>query len=150
MIKESDLKIMAALRKDARQTLTSISKQTKIPVSTIYDRIRKHENGVIKKHTSILDFPRMGYNIRLNFLLKVKNQWKFKEFISKHKNVNSAFRVEGEFNFMMDCIFKQMNEMQSFTEKIEEFGIEKKQTNFIIEEVVRENFMNMGVNEDGK
>lgn len=146
MIKESDLKIMSALRNNSRQTLTKISKQTKIPVSTVYDRIKVHEKNAIKKHTSILDFPKIGYNIRLNILLKIKEKEKFNDFVSNNENINSAFRLEGDFEFMIDCIFKEMNEMKRFMEKINEFGIEKRQYHFITDEIIRENFMDGGKN----
>jgi len=141
---------MSALRKNARQTLTNISKQTKIPVSTIYDRIKKHEKGIIKKHTSILDFSKIGYNIRLNLLLKIKEKEKFQDFILKNMNINSVFKIEGDFNFAIDCIFKQMDEMQYFMEKLNQLGIIKKQTHFVTEEIIRENFMNMEADKNGK
>lgn len=143
MIKESDLKIMSALRQDARQTLTKISEKTGIPISTIYDRIKTHENGVIKKHTSILDFPKIGYNIRLNVFARANNREKFLEFISRNKNVNSVFRIDGEYDYMIDCIFKDMKQMKSFLEELERAGVENHKVNYIIDEIIRENFMNM-------
>lgn len=149
-VKEVDVQIMSALRKDARQTLTNISKLTKIPVSTVYDRINAHEGGVIKKHTSILDFPHLGYNIRTNIQVSVKDKERFLNFISNHRNVNSLFRTEGEYDFMIDCIFKQMTEMQSLMEGLEEAGVEKKQAHFITEELIRENFMNYEANKNDR
>jgi DNA-binding Lrp family transcriptional regulator len=141
MLKESDLKIFAALRADSRQTLSNISKKTEIPVSTVYDRIRLHENGVIKKHTSILDFPKIGYNIRLNVMLSPKDRNKFLDFIGSNQFVNSAYKIDGNFDFMIDCIFKYMNQMHSFMEELEKIGLEKKQTYYVIEELLRENFL---------
>ncbi len=49
---QKDLKILAYLRQDARMPLTSMSKKTGIPVSTIFDRLRNNENNVIFLNSS--------------------------------------------------------------------------------------------------
>ncbi len=144
MIKESDMKIISELRSNARQTLTNISKVTKIPTSTIYDRIKLQEKNIIKKHTSILDFPSIGYNIRLHLMINTKDKNKFSEFINDNPNINTAFSTEGEYNFIMDCIFQKMDEMQSFMEELEKQDIERKHSSFITDQIISENFMNGG------
>jgi Lrp/AsnC family transcriptional regulator, leucine-responsive regulatory protein len=141
-LKITDIKIMSVLRKNSRQPLTKISRQTKIPVSTIYDRIKTHEGSIIKKHTSILDFPKLGYNIRLYLLLKSRNRQDMQEFLRKHPNVNSAFLIEGNYDFIIDCIFKEMLDMQNFMELVDKTGIITKETHFVTNEFTRENFMN--------
>ncbi|MBU4209210.1 MAG: winged helix-turn-helix transcriptional regulator [Proteobacteria bacterium] len=39
MIKKTDLIIISSLRQNAREKLTEMSRKTRIPVSTIFDRI---------------------------------------------------------------------------------------------------------------
>lgn len=138
-MKQSDLKILAELRKNSRQTLTNISKNTKIPVSTVYDRIRACEEKIIKKHTSILDFPKMGFNIRANILVEASETQTFEEFVLEHKNINSVFRINSDFNFIIDCIFREMSEFQNFIESLTKITI-KKQVHFVVDELKRENF----------
>ena len=61
----SDLLILANLRKDARAKLTTISKQAKIPVSTIFDKINTYTmNGLINKSTSLINFEKLGYQVK--------------------------------------------------------------------------------------
>lgn len=141
-MKESDIKIISALRTNSRQTLTKISKKTNVPVSTIYDRIKIHDGKILKKHTTIIDFPKIGYNIRLHMMLKIANKPEFNDMLRESKNVNSVFRVEGDFDFILDCIFKEMSEMQEFMCDINNYGIEMKQVHFVTDEILRENFMN--------
>jgi DNA-binding Lrp family transcriptional regulator len=143
-MKECDIKILSALRNNSRQTLTKISKQIKIPVSTIYDRIKINEGNTIKKHTSILDFPKIGYNIRLYLLIKTNKKDLLRDFLKQHQNVNSCFMIEGEYNFIVDCIFREMIEMQKFMESIENKEIDVKQIHYVTDEITRENFMNGG------
>ncbi|MBR9691938.1 winged helix-turn-helix transcriptional regulator, partial [Candidatus Woesearchaeota archaeon] len=68
---KKDLKIIAYLRQNARMPLTKMSRKTQIPVSTIFDRLKMNENSLIVKHTSLLDFSKLGYNTRANITLKV-------------------------------------------------------------------------------
>jgi len=60
MLPEKDLLILKHLRNNARKTLTSISKETNIPTSTVFDRLRIHEKGIIKKYTSIIDIENLA------------------------------------------------------------------------------------------
>jgi len=70
-MKEKELLLLSHLRSNARKNLTNISKETGIPISTIFDKIRKYEGDVIKKFTSLLDFGKLGYDIRVSVMLKV-------------------------------------------------------------------------------
>jgi len=144
MIKKRDLKILTHLRVNARQKLTDISKNTGIPVSTIFDRIRHNENSVIKKHTSLLDFSKLGYQTRVNILLKTKKEQreKLNGFLSNHSSINSAFKINQDFDFLIDCVFSNMKELEYFLEDLEEkFNIEKKQVHHVIEDIKLESFL---------
>ncbi|MFT4303809.1 MAG: winged helix-turn-helix transcriptional regulator [Candidatus Woesearchaeota archaeon] len=141
MIKDCDIKILTELRKNSRQPLTNISKNTDIPVSTVYDRIRASEKYVIKKHTSILDFPKIGYSIRAGVLANFDDQAGFIEFSKNNYNINSVFKMEGDYQFMIDCIFSRMLDFQLLMKEFEKYGIKEKLAHFITEEIVRENFV---------
>lgn len=57
----TDLKILAMLQEDARQTYTAIGKSLGIAHSTVYDRIKRlMEFGVIKKYTIVIDAEKAG------------------------------------------------------------------------------------------
>jgi DNA-binding Lrp family transcriptional regulator len=57
----TDLRILEALQKDARQTYTAIGRSLGIAHSTVYDRIKRMElHGVIKKYTTIVDAEKSG------------------------------------------------------------------------------------------
>ena len=71
---KKDLLILSNLRKNARMSLTNMSKSTHIPISTIFDRLKLHESGLIKKHTSLIDFEKLGFNTRANVCIKVDKE----------------------------------------------------------------------------
>ena len=140
-VKESDMKILSELRKGSRQTLAEISRKTKISISTIYDRIKFHEKELIKKHTSIVDFELLGYGLRANMLLSTRNKEGLKEYLKENLNVNSAFEINGGYDFMIDCIFANMSECRDFVESFDKFDVDKKEVHYVIDDFKVESFM---------
>jgi DNA-binding Lrp family transcriptional regulator len=144
MLKPTDMKFIAELRQDARQTLTEISKKTKIPISTLYDKLKLHEGSLIAKHTTILDFAKLGYNCRANVMLKASREDKeaLCSYLKVHHSVNNLFKINNGFDYLTELIFPNVKEMEDFIEELEQkFKIETKQTNYIIDEMRREEFL---------
>jgi len=143
-MKKTDLMIISSLRRNAREKLTNISKKTRIPVSTIFDKIKTYETGLINKHTALIDFNKLGYNTRANIILKVnkKDKSEMKNFLLKHKNINSALKINNGFDFLIEAIFTNIKEVEDFLELLEEnFKIKSKQVFYIIEELKKESFL---------
>ena len=139
-----DLKIIAYLRKDARIPLTRLSRKTNIPVSTIFDRLKAKEKDVIVKHTSLLDFGKLGYHTRANIAVRVdrEDKDKLKEHLLKNPLVNSVYRINNGYDFMIEGVFKQIKDMEEFIDTLEQrFKILDKKTFFIIEDLKKEEFM---------
>ena len=143
MLSKKELIIMSHFRKNARLNLTKISRDTGVPVSTIYDKLKKYEGSIIKKHTALVDFQKLGYELRVNVLLKSSNSSKGElcNFLLKFPNINSLLRINNGFDFLAEGIFRNMAEVQSFYEKLEKFNIQQIQEFFIIEDIKRESFL---------
>jgi Lrp/AsnC family transcriptional regulator, leucine-responsive regulatory protein len=144
MISKKDLMIVSNLRKNARETLTNMSKATHIPISTIYDKLRLHEGGLIKRHTCLLDYNQLGYSTRANVLLRVdrSSREELKDYLVKHNNVNSVSKINNNYDFMVEMIFKEIKELESFLENLEDrFKIKAKQVFYVIEDLKREDFL---------
>ena len=141
---QKDLKIIAHLRRNARIPLTNMSKKTRIPVSTIFDRMKMHENNIIKKHTCLLDFEKMGFHTRANINISVHKDDKdeLKEFLIRNAVVNSLYKINNGYDFMIECVFKNLKDLEEFIELIESsYEIFEKQVYYIIEEIKKEEFM---------
>ena len=144
MIGKKDWLLLTHFRKNARKSLTNISRETRIPVSTIFDKLKKYEGALIKKHTSLLDFGKLGFSIRTNILIKSDKDSKInlQEFLLKNCNVNSVYKIDSGFDFLIEGIFKHIKELHDFLEKLEEnFKIEAKQVYYIVDELKREAFL---------
>ena len=143
-ILEKDLLILSYLRSNARETLTNISKKTNIPISTIYDRLKANEDVLIKKHTCLIDFQMLGYNTRAKIVLKVgkKDKDTIKDALMAFENVNSVYKINNGFDYMLDVIFRNIKELEAFLERLDEkFSIKSKQVYYVIEDLKSECFM---------
>ncbi len=67
-----DEDILAELRKDAKVSLKQLAKKFGVPLSTLYQRIKKLEElGIIKNYTVDLDWRKLGYGIKAYVLVYV-------------------------------------------------------------------------------
>lgn len=143
-MKAKDLQLIAYLRQNARMPLTKISKKTKIPVSTIFDRLKFNEDEIIVKHTTLLNFGKLGYHTRANITLKVDREDKeeLQDYLIRQGVVNSLYRINNGFDFMIEGVFKQIKDMEEFLDNLEKkFKIMDKKSYFIIEDLKKEEFM---------
>jgi Lrp/AsnC family transcriptional regulator, leucine-responsive regulatory protein len=142
---KKDLLIISYLRSDARATLTELSKKTSIPISTIFDRMKQHQHDLfIKKHTTLIDFAKLGYNTRANILIKVDIDARedVRKYLLNNLNVNSVYKVNSAHDFLIDAVFKNIKELEEFQEKMEgKFKIRNKQVYHVVDEIKKEEFM---------
>lgn len=138
-----DILLMTYFRRNARENLTQISRWTSIPVSTIFDKLREFERGLIQRHTTLIDFRKLGFDIRIDILFKVakESREEFKEFLINNENVNSIYRINSGYDYLVEGIFRDMSDLQRFMELLERFKIEAKQELFILEDIKRESFL---------
>lgn len=143
-MKSSDLLLLTFLRQDARRTLTDISRKTRIPISTLYDKLKCQEKGLIMKHTTLIDFALLGFNCRANILLSTSREEKdrLRSYLNEHPCINSLFKINNGFDFLAEGIFLNVKELEEFMEIVEQkFRIAEKKTFYVIEDVKRECFM---------
>ena len=144
MLPKKDLLILANLRNNARESLTTMSKKTSIPVSTIYDKIRLHQKGLIKKHTTLIDFGQLGFHTRANILIKMEREEreKAKDFLVKHHHVNSVYKISSGFDYLVEAIFKNVKDVEDFMDVLQDrFKILQTQIYYVVEDLKNEAFM---------
>ncbi|HII71505.1 TPA: Lrp/AsnC family transcriptional regulator [Candidatus Woesearchaeota archaeon] len=114
-MKRKDLLILSYLRRDARQRLTNISRRTHIPVTTIYDNVRRYEKEFITKHSSLIDFRKLGFNAKTNVALKVgSNRSEVLDYLQDHPNVNSLYRTDSEYDLLVELVFRELRDVDDF------------------------------------
>ncbi|MFH1316702.1 MAG: hypothetical protein ABII01_04235 [Candidatus Woesearchaeota archaeon] len=144
MISKKDAQIISHLRNNARKKITSISLQTNIPVTTIYDKVRNHEKKFIKKNTCLLDFQQFGMMAMAYISVKVNKEGRkdLQDFLHKKSNVNSLFITNFGSEFLFQCVFKNNSDVHNFADEIEtRFPIIDIKVFNIIEELKCEDFL---------
>jgi DNA-binding Lrp family transcriptional regulator len=143
--KSTDLLIVSHLRRDSRVGLTRMSRETRIPVSTIFSKLGTYKRtGLIKKNTSIVSFERLGYGTKalIFFSTQKEEREKLVELLNRSRNVNSLFRVNSGWDLVAEVIFANLNEIEDFLETIDaEVSVKDKKVFYILEEFKREEFM---------
>lgn len=140
---EEDIKVLALLRQDSRQRLVDISKRTGIPVSTVFARLRLYLGSYVRRYTCLLNYDRLGYSIRVAMLLKVKpqNRQGLAGFLAKKPNVNSLYRVNNGYDFMVEAVFRDLNEVEGFLEEAEAGFGAKNQMHYLLENLKEQEFL---------
>ena len=144
-MKESDLKIIAKLRKNARNKVTNIAKDMKIPVTTIYDKIRsQYKKGIYTKHASLIDYSKLGYfaNSFLTIKVEKNDREKLKNFLNAHPNINSIYRIDSGHDFMIETVFENVGKQRDFIDETENlFHINEIRPFTILQEIKKEGFL---------
>lgn len=141
---KKQIDLLLQLRKDGRQPLTEISRKINMPVSTIFDRLKQNRNNMIKRFTCLLDFSKVGFNCRAHMVFRIRKDQRqeMQQHLLKHPNVNSVYKINNGYDFLVETVFKDLKEADEFAEKVDErFKVHEKNVYYIIEDLAREAFM---------
>ncbi|MBU0665959.1 MAG: hypothetical protein ABIC91_04745 [Nanoarchaeota archaeon] len=131
--------ILKQLRKNSRKSISKIAREEKIATTTVFEEQQKLEK-IIHKHTTIVDFRKLGFGQRNLLFVKAKNKQALFSFLSKHPNINNFHKVES-FNFGFETVFANMKQFYDFLEQLEQFEIEDLHKYELIEDIKREEFL---------
>lgn len=140
---EKKLSILKHLRSNARKSFINISERIGMPLTTVFDNYKKFRNKeIITKHTSLLDFKKLGFYFRSFVFVKTKDKEEMLCYLKDHGNVNSVFKINN-YDYLVDAVFPSIKEYYYFLEHIQDFNIQKLETHNVIEHLKREEFFSM-------
>lgn len=141
-MKEIDFCVLGELRKDARQSLVSISEKTGIPASTVFKVVKRlEEKGIVKGYSSCVDYSHLGFGITAFISLKADDRDALKDFLMREPCVNNMAKISGEYDFVVEVLFEGMLGMEDFVEKLSGFSGLRKGMHYITEELKKEEFV---------
>ena len=138
---EQDKCIIAQLRKDARASLTSISKSTGITISTLFERLKQLRGQAITKFTCIVDFKRLGLHAHSLAVYSVSraNKKALQKYLRVHPNVNSVYRINHKYDFLVELVFDGLLAQEEFIDKTDElFGTRHHHIFYLVDILSRE------------
>ncbi|MBD3362015.1 winged helix-turn-helix transcriptional regulator [Candidatus Woesearchaeota archaeon] len=145
-ITEKDLKILAELGKNSKNTVALISAATGVPVTTVHNRIKQMErSGVIKKYTLELNHAILGNTltaylmIHTNTMLANGMKVNQKDIANEIKEIKGVEKVEllaGHGDILTKVRAKDTAELnESVMQKVRKIdGVDKTQTMVVLEE----------------
>lgn len=138
------IELLTELRKNSRTSLTDISRTIHVPVSTLFDTMKHQVPRLIRKYTCVLDFQSMGFACRAHVVLRVDKDEReeIRNFLTKHQNVNSVYKINNGYDFLVESVFKELKGLEDFIEQLDcKFKIKEKKVYYILEDIAREVFM---------
>jgi DNA-binding Lrp family transcriptional regulator len=147
-MEKKDLLLIVALRQDSRKKSSRIARELRVPISSVHENIEKNKEKYLSRFTALLDFEKLGYTIRANiaFAVAPQDRDRLKDFLRKQDCVNSLYKINAGFDFLVEVVFKTVEELEAFVEVIEKsHTIYGKQIHYILKEIVREKFMSSSV-----
>lgn len=118
-MEKKELKVLIELRKNSRAHYAAIGRKTGMALSSVFETAGRIKG--VKKHIALLDFPKLGFPVRIFMALKPKENKKeeLAEFLKINHSINTAFRSYNGFDFFIDAIFSDMEKACDFMEKTE-------------------------------
>ncbi len=142
---EKDKQILDLLKQDSSLTTSKISKKTRIPITTIHNRIQKLKRlGIIKNYTLNIDYEKLGKSITSYILLTVNqtltsgkktSQQEIGKKIKAHDDIEIVDIVTGSTDMIIKVRTDSMSSLNSLLtndlRKID--GVDKTQTMMVLE-----------------
>jgi DNA-binding Lrp family transcriptional regulator len=141
MIKEKDFDIIKELRKNSRMHLKEIGKRIDMPLASVFERMKKIKNLIIK-NTTILNYNQLFFPITIVFGLRINEYLKedLYYFLKNSNNVNNFYRTSGVYNVLVEAIFVNLKQANDFSDKLKKFMPMKISEHQLIEEIKKEEF----------
>lgn len=142
-LRDDHRQLLTHLRQNSREKLTSISQKTNIPISTLFDMLKELQETLITKSTVLLDYAQLGYHTHAQVFLKVSVEQKegLKKHLYLHPQVNSIYKINNGWDFMVETVHKNIKDLDGFLESLDKFKVEGKQVHYLIDEVKKEGFL---------
>ena len=142
-MKQKKLGLLECLRENSREKLTSISRKTHIPISTLFDMLKELQDGIIQRCTILLNFEELGYHTRAHVFIKVDSDDKerLQRHLQLHGQVNTLQKTNNGWNFIVEFICKNIKELDKIIEKIKvEYRVGDLKIHYLIEDIKKEGF----------
>lgn len=140
---KKDFTVLSHFRQDARCRLTALSRRTGIPVSTLFDKMTNYQGNVVYKTISLLNFSALGFGTRANVLLRGgKDREELKNHLVNHPLVNSLYKVNNGFDFLAECVFRSMKDLEAFVDHLRNtFDVRSNEVYYVVDDLKREGFL---------
>lgn len=121
---EIDKKIVLALRKNARISLTELGRFINLSIPAVRSRLQRLENlGYIKAYSVMLDPEKFGKKFTCFCLVQVSNHTvandnAFEKFILDCPDILECHRIAGQYDYMLKIVTGSTKNMEELLKKM--------------------------------
>jgi DNA-binding Lrp family transcriptional regulator len=131
---KTEKRLLLCLRRDARMSLSDISRKTGIPTTTVFERMKTFS---YIRNSALLDFEKMGFGIRVFLAVKGGDKEAMQEFLAGNRNINSLSRINNGLDFFCEAVFRRIRDFELFSDTLRILKAKFK-VFFIVDELRRE------------
>jgi len=145
-----DWKIIEILQKNARITITQLSRKVHLTSPSVSERILKmEEKGIISGYTAKLNLEQLGYHIISFAKIDVvrKQEEKFIEFCRLQDEIIECYIVTGENSFLVKIGAPNIEALEFYLKKISDFGQTHTQSQIVLQEIFKDKIFSRQLNE---
>jgi Lrp/AsnC family transcriptional regulator len=141
MIDDIDLRILAALQKDAGQSVSEIAREAGLSTAPCWRRIQKLEKDlIIRKRVALLDRGRLNAGVTVLIAVKTNKhtvEWleKFRKAVKDIPEIVDIYRMSGEIDYLLkayvpdiaryDAVYKKLISKIELTDVTSMFAMEE-------------------------
>ena len=118
----TNIQLLDKLTEDSSRTWKQLAQELSISDTAIRKRVKKlREDGTIKRFTIEIDQRKLGYELTsfIGFDAKAELYIEILEEIKVWKEVKSIFQTSLDHDFLMECWFKNNDDLTAFIGRLE-------------------------------
>ena len=123
MVRISNIELLRILRKNSRMPYLEIARILGVSETAVRKRVKRLlEEGVISRFTVEINPKKIGYQVVAMIGLDTKPEALISvlEMLKELENVQNLYSSSGDHMIMMECWFKDYNELSRFIKSLEE------------------------------
>jgi DNA-binding Lrp family transcriptional regulator len=142
-LKKKDKCILRALLENGRLSYSELGRRCEISRQVAFERVKKLlEEGVAKGFSVRLDADKLGFSFKAYVLLIAKPEEKLRnelaEFLRNSKNVRKIQLLFGRFDFFLELLFRDKEELTEFLRAMQSFGVVERTETFIVYQTIKD------------
>ena len=110
-----DSRIIHSLVKNARITLSQMSKEIDVPDATISNRLKKLDKNLIKQYTLILDLDKFGLKVTAIIIIQTESEKhrSVESKLAKLEEVSEVYSISGEYDILIKVWALSLEELNN-------------------------------------
>ncbi|MEA2076138.1 MAG: Lrp/AsnC family transcriptional regulator [Euryarchaeota archaeon] len=142
-LKNKDKCVLRALLENGRLSYSELGRRCGISRQVAFERVKKlSEEGIVKGFSVCLDAEKLGFSFQAYVLIIAKPEEELRnelrEFLRNSENVRRIQLLFGRFDFFLELLFRDKDEMTEFLGAMHSFGAVERTETFIVYQTIKD------------